>query len=370
MPHQAEFELRAKEDARDQAMWEVVGGASGATSSIGLRLGDGVGLSVPQGATLGVGLDDWRLASATLPYSTADAIEWGDLNGDLYEPVHVAQTGAPKIPLPERGGPEFVQFLKDRRDGLTAFIPERDAEAKGLLPRGAKFHYLEGFGDVKFDYYEVEVKFGPNQTPEQFIQGVAGNPTKFLTDGAWKEYSDFRAWSGGNEPKIGRMLDINIWGPDNGSVMLTDYKLDGLNSKFRYAPVDMSGYRERQDTLGTPFGNTGEHVVSGAREWGFRMDESGRTFLYTTGVSKQLERYHDPLDRILRLVDAYTNAFGGTISRSGGIQNANWFGMMKSAERWFSAGGGSAGNGAYLNQSGEFRPPLTAPIPDGLRFNR
>ena len=88
-----------------------------------------------------------------------------------------------------------------------------------------------------------------------------------IDDGEFNTINEFDKRQEG-PPRIGDIYDIDIFGPDNGSVVLTDMG----DNYFIFATIS---------TL-----ETGTHPEYGAREFGFETNDDGSFTFYTSGVSR------------------------------------------------------------------------------------
>ena len=186
---------------------------------------------------------------------------------------------------------------------------------EGLAAGGAVFQLLKnGAGDYVYDEYSVVIDSMPaGKTAESFLEEMAMDLNGTVKDGAFDTINVFKRRAGG-KPRIGEIIDIDIAGPDNGSVVLV-----GLTPKyFVFQTVD--GGRD----------HTGSHPENGSREFGFETVGSGFRF-YTRGVSR-------PGNYIVRLVGSLPQKRGWTrllmgisarIVQLGGKSNAGTFSMSK-----------------------------------------
>src|SRR5262249_49478098 len=111
-----------------------------------------------------------------------------------------------------------------------------------------------------------------------------------VNNSVFNAMNEFSRRSSG-DPAIGDIYDIDILGPDNGSVVLSS-----MGSKY----FDLT-------TIHTP--ETGDHPESGSREFGFRNNPDGSVPFYTSGASRP---------------ENYLSYFGGKPP-----QMVSWTSMMK-----------------------------------------
>ncbi|RAV27389.1 hypothetical protein, partial [Sinomicrobium soli] len=131
---------------------------------------------------------------------------------------------------------------------------------------------------VNMDYFpvtvnELPVVNGQRQTPEQFLNHIRTNINSFVDT----EYSEFEPyqWPGLDEitlwnssNPLGAVIGIDIKGPDNGSVIVSDYDTD----KWTFSTIFDPKY--------------GEHPVSGNRDFGYTQNDDGSYTFYTRGVDR------------------------------------------------------------------------------------
>jgi len=131
---------------------------------------------------------------------------------------------------------------------------------------------------VNMDYFGVRVNTlpvinGQRATPQQFLQYIRLNINSFVNtnNSRFTPYNyyniDDRALWASNNP-LGAIVSIDIWGPRNGSVIVSNYN----SSSWTFS------------TLKDPF--NGVHPVSGNREFGFTANSDGSYIFYTKGVDR------------------------------------------------------------------------------------
>jgi peptidoglycan hydrolase-like protein with peptidoglycan-binding domain len=185
----------------------------------------------------------------------------------------------------------------------------------GLASAGAIFQLLKnGAGDYVYDEYSVLVDAMPaGKTAESFLEEMASDLNGTVRDGAFDTINVFKRRAGG-KPRLGQIIDIDIAGPDNGSVVLVAL----TPTYFVFQTVE------------TRLLETGSHPENGSREFGFERVGTGFRF-YTRGVSR-------PGNYIVRLVGALPQQRGWTrllmgisarIVQLGGKSNSGTFNMFK-----------------------------------------
>ncbi|WP_181304178.1 hypothetical protein [Rufibacter sp. XAAS-G3-1] len=131
---------------------------------------------------------------------------------------------------------------------------------------------------VNMDYFGVRVNTlpminGQRATAEQFLNLIRININNFVdTENSeftpYNHYNvDDRALWSSNNP-LGAIVSIDIWGPRNGSVIVSNYN----SNSWTFS------------TLKDPF--NGVHPVSGNREFGFTTNTDGSYTFYTRGVDR------------------------------------------------------------------------------------
>jgi len=208
-------------------------------------------------------------------------------------------------------------------------------KGKALMPKGARFNYLDGGGAIKYDYYENRIEMPPGLSFNEWMKGFSSFADKYLnttlSKNPYTTFSDFYPWKTNsgltpNGPARGDILDIDVWGPNNASVMISDVNYSsGIDSKVTFSTMDVSNlnpkYHEMTKlTKKTVFSTTGSHVVSGNRIWGFRKKDDG-IYSYTIGLSKVIDK---TMATSMETLFKFTSWYDGTISQSNGIQNLNW----------------------------------------------
>ena len=131
---------------------------------------------------------------------------------------------------------------------------------------------------VNMDYFPVRVNQLPiingiRSTPEQFLNHIRTNINNFV-DKSYSEFTpynnygvDDRAlWNSSNP--LGTIIKIDIKGPDNGSVIVTNYR----SNKWTFSTI----YEPKYKT----------HPVSGNRDFGFMQNTDGSYTFYTRGVDR------------------------------------------------------------------------------------
>jgi hypothetical protein len=180
-----------------------------------------------------------------------------------------------------------------------------------------KFQPLSaGSGTYVYDEYSVTItSMPPGLTPEEFLLEFAKDPNGTVSHGLFNSINVFTKRTK-TDPRIGDLYDIDIAGPDNGSIVLValspGFGVSTGDSWFDIQTVDCDKY--------------GSHPENGAREFGFEYVSDGVKF-YTRGVSR-------PGNAAIRLAGAAPQMMGwtsmmkgisNTIAKRGGMPKANSF---------------------------------------------
>jgi N-acetylmuramoyl-L-alanine amidase/phosphatidylserine/phosphatidylglycerophosphate/cardiolipin synthase-like enzyme len=189
-----------------------------------------------------------------------------------------------------------------------------DAAVTGALAAaGASIQPItDGVGPTVFDEYAVTVDtMPPGVTPEAFLGELALDPNGTAHNPSFDTVNVFHRRASSGPPAIGDIYDIDIAGPDNGSVVIGELASDHFVFQ----------------TITTRFAETGSHPECGARAFGFERNADGSVTFYTRGAS--------------RIAPAIAAAPGGeTIGVVG--QGRGWTQLMIGIAAAIQARGGSA----------------------------
>lgn len=190
----------------------------------------------------------------------------------------------------------------------------------------------DGYGAYRYDEYSILVtKMPPDLTAESFLNEMLRNLNKTVNDTQFDTINEFsRKWKGA--PVMGEIIEIDILGPDEGSVALAATQSD----HFIFQTVETPGQ--------------GTHPEYGAREFGFEIVRGTVAYVgsrhsavlntkeavkfYTRGVSR-------PNDRVTGWVGAdiqhrsWTRliiGIGNEINRRGGVAVRNSIACAKVAK--------------------------------------
>jgi hypothetical protein len=177
-----------------------------------------------------------------------------------------------------------------------------------------------GSGSVVYDEYSIVMDSMPaGLTPEQYLQEMAQDLNKAVGSSTFDDINVFSrtaADKARGAPAVGDVYDIDIKGPDNGSVML----IESTSNHFIFQTVTVP--------------QTGTHPEYGSREFGFERLDGGAVRFYTRGVSR-------PSSEMTGIVGApiqekgwtaMLNGIGATLASRGGALRAGSF------SRWIKRG--------------------------------
>jgi peptidoglycan hydrolase-like protein with peptidoglycan-binding domain len=212
-------------------------------------------------------------------------------------------------PAPSAGNTREESFRRLRAEGWKS----SGAVAAGLV--GGKAHLqsvMDGSGDFVYDEYAILVDaMPPGTSAEKFLLDMATDLNGTVKDSGFNVINVFERRRTGS-PQVGEIIDIDIMGPDNGSVILAVLR----SNYFVFQTVDCD--------------KTGTHPENGSREFGFERVGAGFRF-YTRGVSR-------PGNAAIGLAGAAPQMIGWTrlmrgisdeIARRGGKPRLNSFTAYK-----------------------------------------
>ena len=164
----------------------------------------------------------------------------------------------------------------------------------------AKFQALsDGSGTYVYDEYRIFIiRMPPSLSAGAYIMEMARDPNRAINNSTFNHINEFTKRSK-TDPAIGAVYDIDILGPDNGSIVLV-----ALSEAFGIS--DKEGWFDIQ-TISC--NKTGSHPENGAREFGFEATAGGYRF-YTRGVSR-------PSNWAVRLAGAWPQKTGWTAMMEG-----------------------------------------------------
>jgi hypothetical protein len=133
----------------------------------------------------------------------------------------------------------------------------------------------DGYGDYVYDEYSVVISTMPsNLSAESYWSEFARDPNAAVDRTLFNVVNVFKKRRS-SPPAIGDIYDIDILGPDNGSIVTV-----AVSPGFGAAPGD--GWFDIQSVQCEKYGS---HPENGAREFGFQYVTDGVMF-YTRGVSR------------------------------------------------------------------------------------
>ena len=157
--------------------------------------------------------------------------------------------------------------LNNRGDGDWEIQNIRDASGAVLN--------IDYFGTTFDQFPEIN---GTPMTPDQFFEYVHSNFFNF-DDGCNSSFDfldtniDGSLWNSNNP--LGSIININIFGPDNGSVIVSQF--------------DDAGCYCWTFTTITESQENGEHPVSGNRQFGITQNSDGSWTFFTRGVDRAID---------------------------------------------------------------------------------
>lgn len=211
---------------------------------------------------------------------------------------------APLPPPPAPPGP-LGSDLKTSWKRLRAEGWRNDAAVKnGLSNSNAVLQSAaDGSGDYVYDEYRVDaISMPPGLSAELFLIELAKNLNGAVKNEDFDNINYFTRRLCG-PPMVGEIIDIDIAGPENGSVILGEIG----DSYFIYQTIECKPYDS--------------HPENGSREFGFQQ-EGGKVTFYTRGVSR-------PAYYITRKL--------GSIP-----QNRSWTALMQGVSKQINALGGKS----------------------------
>jgi hypothetical protein len=147
---------------------------------------------------------------------------------------------------------------------------------EGLDSEDASLQSIEdGSGDYIYDEYSVIIDAMPaDLSAEAFLTEMTVDLNKAVNDDLFDAINVFSRRPTTEQPEVGNIYDIDILGPDNGSVVL----VDRTPNRFVFQTITThsagSGY------------DTGSHPEYGSREFGFEAVQGGGIKFYTRGASR------------------------------------------------------------------------------------
>jgi hypothetical protein len=128
----------------------------------------------------------------------------------------------------------------------------------------------DGYGPYQYDSYSIVVdQMPPGLTPESLLQEMAHDMNATIDNSLFDSINYFtRRDAGGTQ--LGDIYDIDLFGPDDGAVVLTSLAAD----HFVFSTITDPG-----DLFGT-------HPEYGSREFGFERNTDGSITFYTRASSR------------------------------------------------------------------------------------
>ncbi|MBD2065990.1 hypothetical protein H6F93_00280 [Leptolyngbya sp. FACHB-671] len=139
----------------------------------------------------------------------------------------------------------------------------------------------DGFGETVRDEYSFVVDRMANDVkPESIIVSLAKDMNETVNNESFNRLCEFDKLS--SDPALGAVIHIDIIGPDNGSVIISEIS----PSAFTLSTIEIE--------------KTGSHPENGSREFGFEVNSDQSILFYTRGVSRPntaIGKVGDPLQR-------------------------------------------------------------------------
>jgi hypothetical protein len=130
---------------------------------------------------------------------------------------------------------------------------------------------------VNGDFHSVDVKLPPGTSPQHVFEIFAGDPNR-IGNRTFDRIEDFEL-RGNGPPMRGSIYDIDILGPDNGSVMVTEVELGPERGYVSVATIVTEKF--------------GMHPENGTRTFGYFSQPGGVTTFYTQGHSLGSTCFHE-----------------------------------------------------------------------------
>lgn len=136
---------------------------------------------------------------------------------------------------------------------------------------------------INMDYFSVNIDKLPKGTsPESFLNYIRLNINNFVnnkyanfTPYKWHGVNDTKLWNSSNP--LGTVIAIDMLGPDNGSVIVTNYS----NREWTFSTIYDPKY--------------GSHPISGHRDFGFIQNSNNSYTFYTRGVDRLTDKSAETL---------------------------------------------------------------------------
>lgn len=200
-------------------------------------------------------------------------------------------------------------------DRLRAGAWTAKAHIAAANDASCKFQSLSsGNGTYVYDEYSVIIsKMPSNLTAEAYLMEIARDPNGAVNQGLFNNINMFTKRTK-TDPKVGDLYDIDIIGPDNGSIVLValspGFGISSGDSWFDIQTVTCNKY--------------GSHPESGAREFGMEYVPEGIKY-YTRGVSSPNNVVVGAAGKLPQITGwvAMLAGISGTVRRRGGIPKAN-----------------------------------------------
>lgn len=209
-------------------------------------------------------------------------------------------------------GPRADHKMTESHDRLyrQAFLDNAVVIAAVTRSGGTLQKHDGGRSFLVYDEYSMLIeRMPPGVTPEAFLVEFGTHLNRTVNDPVFSGVNTFKRRTPG-PLKLGEIVDINMFGPDNGSVILSALE----TNYFIYTVLN-------NDTYG------GEHPEYGSREFGFERQHDGTIKIYTRAVSSPADILADKIGKHL--------------------QEGGWTSMIRGMGRTINGRGGRAQLGSF-----------------------
>ncbi len=223
-----------------------------------------------------------------------DAVDWANRDDVGYHLLNQATSAQLSGVAAAPGGrPLLMRIVRELQDGITDADDQREIErvivasspvharlvaepwagdpllAASLAAAGATVQSIgSASGAIVYDEFTIAISaMPPGLTAEAYCAELADDLNRAVANPAFDRVNVFMRPRGA-PPAIGDIVEIDIVGPENGSVVL----VEAASDHFIF------------QTVNTP--KTGVHPESGSRQFGFERDAAGDVVFYTRAASR------------------------------------------------------------------------------------
>lgn len=177
-------------------------------------------------------------------------LECGDLRGVK---ITFQNTGA-TVPAPNaffRGeDANLLSWIEQRWSELSNFTIPADVKAKIQSKSATIYNYPDGNDWTRTDFHGAIMALPPGQRPETLLRNLLNDPIKTTGNNKFAGWVSWPVAQGAGR-QVGDVVDLDIYGPDNGAVGY--WKID----EDRFCVITV-----KNDA-------SGSHPVNGIRCWGY-----------------------------------------------------------------------------------------------------